>query len=452
MKSERASFGSKLGIILATAGSAVGLGNVWRFPYMAGEHGGGVYIIVYIACVLLLGIPCIVSEFVIGRRAASNTARAYGILSGGKSWMLVGLLGVLTGFLISGYYAVVSGWCLHYIYASVAGHLHGSPDFFAGYFSSFETNPWKPAFWILLFMLITHLIIIRGIRGGIEKASKLMMPILFVLLIVIVVLSCMLPGAMEGVKFLFEPDFSKVDGSMFLGALGQAFFSLSIGMGCLCTYASYFSKDTDLMKSAAQIAFIDTVVAVLAGLMIFPAAFSVGISPDSGPSLVFITLPNVFQQAFSSMPAVGYVVSAAFYALLALAALTSIISMHEASTVFFEEECKLSRKRAATIVTVACSVIGLVCSMSLGGYDLLTVFGRTLFDVFDFFTGQIMLPVGGFLTCIFLGWFLPHKLVRDEFTNHGTLRGRLFGIYLFCVRYVCPVGILLIFLQQFGII
>lgn len=452
MKSERASFGSKLGIILATAGSAVGLGNVWRFPYMAGEHGGGVYIIVYIACVLLLGIPCIVSEFVIGRRAASNTARAYGILSGGKSWMLVGLLGVLTGFLISGYYAVVSGWCLHYIYASVAGHLHGSPDFFAGYFSSFETNPWKPAFWTLLFMLITHLIIIRGIRGGIEKASKLMMPILFVLLIVIVVLSCMLPGAMEGVKFLFEPDFSKVDGSMFLGALGQAFFSLSIGMGCLCTYASYFSKDTDLMKSAAQIAFIDTVVAVLAGLMIFPAAFSVGISPDSGPSLVFITLPNVFQQAFSSMPAVGYVVSAAFYALLALAALTSIISMHEASTVFFEEECKLSRKRAATIVTVACSVIGLVCSMSLGGYDLLTVFGRTLFDMFDFFTGQIMLPVGGFLTCIFLGWFLPHKLVRDEFTNHGTLRGRLFGIYLFCVRYVCPVGILLIFLQQFGII
>lgn len=452
MKSERASFGSKLGIILATAGSAVGLGNVWRFPYMAGEHGGGVYIIVYIACVLLLGIPCIVSEFVIGRRAASNTARAYGILSGVKPWMLVGLLGVLTGFLISGYYAVVSGWCLHYIYASVAGHLHGSPDFFAGYFSSFETNPWKPAFWTLLFMLITHLIIIRGIRGGIEKASKLMMPILFVLLIVIVVLSCMLPGAMEGVKFLFEPDFSKVDGSMFLGALGQAFFSLSIGMGCLCTYASYFSKDTDLMKSAAQIAFIDTVVAVLAGLMIFPAAFSVGISPDSGPSLVFITLPNVFQQAFSSMPAVGYVVSAAFYALLALAALTSIISMHEASTVFFEEECKLSRKRAATIVTVACSVIGLVCSMSLGGYDLLTVFGRTLFDVFDFFTGQIMLPVGGFLTCIFLGWFLPHKLVRDEFTNHGTLRGRLFGIYLFCVRYVCPVGILLIFLQQFGII
>lgn len=452
MKSERASFGSKLGIILATAGSAVGLGNVWRFPYMAGEHGGGVYIIVYIACVLLLGIPCIVSEFVIGRRAASNTARAYGILSGGKPWMLVGLLGVLTGFLISGYYAVVSGWCLHYIYASVAGHLHGSPDFFAGYFSSFETNPWKPAFWTLLFMLITHLIIIRGIRGGIEKASKLMMPILFVLLIVIVVLSCMLPGAMEGVKFLFEPDFSKVDGSMFLGALGQAFFSLSIGMGCLCTYASYFSKDTDLMKSAAQIAFIDTVVAVLAGLMIFPAAFSVGISPDSGPSLVFITLPNVFQQAFSSMPAVGYVVSAAFYALLALAALTSIISMHEASTVFFEEECKLSRKRAATIVTVACSVIGLVCSMSLGGYDLLTVFGRTLFDVFDFFTGQIMLPVGGFLTSIFLGWFLPHKLVRDEFTNHGTLRGRLFGIYLFCVRYVCPVGILLIFLQQFGII
>lgn len=452
MKSERASFGSKLGIILATAGSAVGLGNVWRFPYMSGEYGGGAFILIYIGCVLLLGIPCMVSEFVIGRRAASNTARAYGILSGGRPWMLVGLLGVITGFMIAGYYAVVSGWCLHYIYASVSGQLHGSPEFFTGYFDAFEKDPLKPVFWALVFMLVTHLIIIRGIRGGIEKASKFMMPVLFVLLIVIVVLSCMLPGAFEGVSFLFKPDFSKVSGGMFLGALGQAFFSLSIGMGCLCTYASYFSKDTDLMKSASQIAFIDTIVAVLAGLMIFPAAFSVGISPDSGPSLVFITLPNVFQQAFSGMPFVGYAVSAAFYALLALAALTSIISMHEVATVFLEEEFRFSRKRAATVVTIACSAVGVVCSLSLGGWDCLRIGDRTLFDMFDFFTGQIMLPVGGFLTCLFIGWFLPRKMIRDEFTNRGTLRGSLFGAYMFCVRYICPICILLIFLRQFGVI
>lgn len=452
MKSERASFGSKLGIILATAGSAVGLGNVWRFPYMSGEYGGAAFILIYIGCVLLLGIPCMVSEFVIGRRAASNTARAYGILSGGRPWMVVGFLGVLTGFMIAGYYAVVSGWCFHYIYASVSGQLHGSPEFFTSYFDAFEKDPLKPAFWTLVFMLVTHLIIIRGIRGGIEKASKLMMPMLFVLLIVIVVLSCMLPGAFDGVAFLFKPDFSKVSGGMFLGALGQAFFSLSIGMGCLCTYASYFSKDTDLMKSATQIAFIDTVVAVLAGLMIFPAAFSVGISPDSGPSLVFITLPNVFQQAFSGMPVIGYAVSAAFYALLALAALTSIISMHEVATVFLEEEFRFSRKLAATIVTAACSVIGVVCSLSLGNWDCLQIGGRKLFDIFDFFTGQIMLPVGGFLTCLFIGWFLPRKMVREEFTNRGTLRGKLFGAYMFCVRYICPICILLIFLRQFGII
>ena len=449
---ERVNFGSKLGVILATAGSAVGLGNVWRFPYMAGEYGGAAFILIYICCVLLFGIPCMVSEFIIGRHAASNTARAYHRLSGGTPWAAVGYFGVFTGVLIMSYYAVVAGWCLQYVMASLLGHLKGSPEFFAQYFEAFEKDPFKPVFWTVAIILITHYIISHGVRNGIEKASKLMMPTLFVLLLVVVVLSCLLPGASEGVTFLFKPDLGKVEGDVFLGALGQSFYSMSIGMGCLCTYASYFSRQTNLMKSAVQIGVIDTIVAILAGLMIFPAAFSAGISPDSGPSLVFITLPNVFQNAFASVPAIGYIVAVAFYALLALAALTSLISLHEVSTAFVHEEMHTSRKCAAWIVTTVCSVIGAVCSLSLGKWDFISIGGMPLFSLFDFITGQIMLPLGGFLTCLFVGWYLPHKIVHDEFTNWGTLRGKLFHTYLFFIKFVCPVCILLIFLHQFGLI
>ena len=285
-KDNRANFGSKLGIILATAGSAVGLGNIWRFPYMTGDNGGAAFIFVYIMCVFLLGIPCIVNEFIIGRYSASNTARAYRKLSNGTPWAIIGYIGVLTGFLVTSYYSVVSGWCLQYIYASAAGHLKGDPQFFASYFADFEKDPIKPVIWAVVILVITHLIIIRGVKEGIEKASKALMPALFVILIILVVSACMLPNAWEGIEFLFKPDFSKVSKDLFLGALGQAFFSLSIGMGCLCTFASYFTKDTDLTNSAVQISVIDTVVAILAGLLIFPAAFSIGVSPDSGPSQI----------------------------------------------------------------------------------------------------------------------------------------------------------------------
>ena len=451
-KENRANFGSKLGLILATAGSAVGLGNVWRFPYMAGQNGGALFIIVYVVCVLALGIPCIMSEFIIGRHSASNTARAYRKLAGKTPFRLVGYLGVLTGLLINGYYAVVSGWCFEYIYASAAGQLNGDPQFFADFFNTFEKDPIKPIFWAVTFLIVTHLIIIRGVKDGIEKASKMMMPALFVLLIVLVVASCMLPNAWAGVEYLFKPDFSKVTKELFLGALGQAFFSLSIGMGCLCTFASYFSKETNLTSSAMQIGIIDTVIAILAGLIIFPAAFSVGVSPDSGPSLIFITLPNVFQQAFAGMPLVGTAVAVMFYMLLSLAALTSLISLHEVSTAFLSEETCLDRKNAARLVTVVCSVIGAFCSLSLGDRAWLSMFGKTLFDWFDFVTGQLLLPFGGVLTCIFMGWVVPRKLIKDEFTNWGTLRGTFFGVYMILVRYVCPVCIVAIFLNQLGVL
>ena len=448
----RANFASKLGIILATAGSAVGLGNVWRFPYMTGENGGAVFILIYLFCVLLLGIPCMISEFIIGRHARANTARAYQKLSGGTPWSIIGYMSVLTGFLITGYYAVVSGWCIQYIWASLVGHLHGDPEYFKTYFTEFSSHPAKPLFWLLVIMLIVYLIVENGVRDGIERASKLLMPTLFILLLLIVVASCLLPGAEAGIRFMFEPDFTKINSDVFLSALGQSFYSLSIAMGCICTYASYFTKHTNLAGSAVQISIIDSVVAVLAGLMIFPAAFSVGVSPDSGPSLIFITLPNVFQQAFSAMPLVGYLVSLLFYALLTLAAITSLMSLVEVSTAFYQEEFHVSRKKATLIVVAVTGFIGVFCSLSLGGYDGLELLGMSLFDLFDFVTGQIFLPVVGFLTCIFIGWFVPHKIVHDEFTNWGTVYSSYFHLYIFLVKYVCPICILFIFLHQFGLI
>ena len=470
---ERANFGSRLGVILATAGSAVGLGNVWRFPYMTGQNGGAAFILIYLGCVLLLGIPCMLSEFIIGRHGAANTSRVYSnttldhnaqLAQRGLAahWLtfrrlfpkFIGLLGILTGFLITSYYAVVSGWCLQYIYASAAGQLQGDAAYVTQYFQEFSTSPLRPVFWTVAILLITHLVICRGVRGGIERASKLLMPTLFLLLLVIVVASCLLPGAREGIEFLFKPDFSRVDSGVFLGALGQSFYSLSIGMGCLATYASYYSRQTNLLSSAVQISLVDSLIAILAGLMIFPAAFSVGVSPDSGASLVFITLPNVFNQAFAAMPALGYVVALFFYALLSLAALTSLMSLHEVSTAFFHEEFHLTRSRAALIVTVLCSIIGACCSLSLGAVEGITLFGRPLFDVFDFVTGQIFLPVGGFLTCLFLGWMVPRRLVRDEFTNEGTVwtHSWIFTTFLFLIRYVCPLAIAAIFLHQLEVI
>ena len=443
----RGSFGSKIGMILATAGGAVGLGNVWRFPYMAGQEGGAAFILVYIGSVLLLGIPCMISEFIIGRHGASNTARAYTKLANGTAWKWVGYLEVLTGFLITGYYAVVSGWCLQYVYASIMGELHGDPTFVANYFKEFSADPIRPVMWTVAIFLICHFVIIHGVRGGIEKASKVMMPLLFILLLIIVVASCLLPDAGKGIEFLLKSDFGKV----FLNALGQSFYSMSIGMGCICTYASYFSRQTNLLKSAIQISAIDLMVAVLAGLMIFPAAFSVGISPDSGPSLIFITLPNVFNEAFASMPVLGWIISLMFYVLLSVAALTSLMSLHEVNTSFFYEELKIDRKKGAMIVTVACAIIGAFCSLSLGATDKLSFGGKTLFDWFDFVTGQLFLPTAGLLTCLFLGWYVPKKVVKDEFTNWGTLKGQVFHVYLFLIKFICPVLIFLVFLNQFGV-
>lgn len=450
-KNNRANFGSKLGVILASAGSAVGLGNIWRFPFETGNHGGAAFILIYLGCVLFFGIPIMVAEFSIGRHSRANTAGAYRILAPGTQWRWVGRMGVLAGFLILGYYSVVAGWTLEYIVQAATNAFAGqSANDFIASFNGFVSNPWRPAFWMIVFMLMTHFIIVKGVERGIEKSAKIMMPMLFILLIVLAVCSISLPGAGAGIEFLLKPDFSKVNGSVLLGAMGQAFFSLSLGMGCLCTYASYFRNDTNLTKTALNVGWIDTMVAILAGFIIFPAAFSVGIQPDAGPSLLFITLPNVFQQAFGNLPWLAVILSIMFYVLLALAALTSTISLHEVVTAYLHEEFNLTRGRAAKLVTAGCTVLGVLCSLSLGVGKELTIFGLTLFDLFDFVTAKIMLPLGGFFIAIFTGWYLDKRIVWEEVSNNGTLPKAIYRIWLFLLKYIAPIGIGFIFINELG--
>lgn len=452
-KKDRGNFGSKLGVILASAGSAVGLGNIWRFPYETGNHGGAAFILIYLGCILLLGLPIMIAEFLIGRHSQANTARAYQILAPGTQWRWVGRMGVLAGFLILGYYSVVAGWTLEYIFEAVSNSFAGkTPAEFISSFQNFSSNPWRPALWLTLFLLATHFIIVKGVEKGIEKSSKIMMPTLFIIILVLVGCSVTLPGASRGIEFLLKPDFSKVDGNVFLGAMGQAFFSLSLGMGCLCTYASYFSKDTNLTRTAFSVGIIDTFVAVLAGFIIFPAAFSVGIQPDAGPSLIFITLPNVFQQAFSGIPVLAYIFSVMFYVLLALAALTSTISLHEVVTAYLHEEFNFTRGKAARLVTAGCILLGILCSLSLGVTKDFTIFGLGMFDLFDFVTAKLMLPLGGLLISIFTRWYLDKKLVWSEITNNGTLKVPIYKLIIFILKYVAPIAISVIFINELGLL
>ena len=452
MVQNRGRFNSRIGIVLATAGSAVGLGNIWRFPYMAGQDGGAAFILLYIAFTLMLGIPGMIAEFVVGRHSSANASRAYSIMSGRRSWGVIGLLGVITSMIILGFYAVVAGWCLQYLFVSITGGIHGDVTYVKRYFEEFSSNAVLPTVLTVVFIVLTHLVVTRGVRRGIERVSKILMPTLFILLLIIVGASCSLPGSWRGVTFLFHPDFSVINHSIMLDALGQSFFSLSLGTACLCTYASYFNRETNLVKSAVSIASIDTVIAILAGLMIFPAAYSVGVNPDSGPALIFVTLPNVFQQAFGNIPAVGYAISIMFYALLSLAALTSTISMHEIGTAYIYEEFGLSRKSGAWIETIVCCVIGVFCSLSMGAVDSLKIAGMRVLDFCDYITAQIMLPLGALLTCLFVGWVVKKQTVRDEFTNHGASNRMFFSIWMFAVRVICPLSIIAIFLHQLGII
>ena len=449
-KNDRVNFGSKIGAILAAAGSAVGLGNIWRFPYEAGNHGGAAFILIYLACVFVLGMPIMIAEFTVGRRAKASTGKAFGILAPGTQWKWLGRLGVLSGLLILGYYSVVAGWTLEYIVTSVSnGFANKGPEDFVAIFQNFSQDPVRPIVWCLMFLFLTHFVIVKGVKDGIEKSSKVMMPILFILILVLAVCSMSLPDASKGLEFLLKPDFSKVNADVFLGAMGQAFFSLSLGMGCLSTYASYFGSDTQMGKTALSVGVIDTLVAILAGLIIFPAAFSVGIQPDAGPSLIFITLPNVFQQAFGGVPFLAMIFSLMFYVLLALAALTSTISLHEVVTAYLNEQFGVSRGRAALWVTGFCVVTGVLSSLSLGVWDD-KFFGLGFFDLLDFVTAKLMLPLSGLLVSLFVGWYLKRSLSYEELTNYPLQKAPYFPIYMFILRYLAPIAIVLIFVNELG--
>ena len=450
--SERETFGSKMGAILAAAGSAVGLGNVWRFPIETGQNGGAAYIIIYIGCIILMGFPVMISEFIVGKFSHSNTAGAFQKLAPGTQWKWVGRIGVFTGFLIICYYAIVAGWTMEYTFLSIANQFDGkSVNDYAPMFNELSANPWKSVLWTTLAFLVTFYVIARGVQKGIEKYSKILMPTLFIITVILVVCSVNLPGAGAGIDFLVRPDFSKINGKVVLSALGQAFYSLSLGMGCLITYASYFNDSTNIRKTALNVCFIDTFIAVMAGFIIFPAVFDAGYSlqpEDIGPSLIFITLPNVFQQSFASAPFLGYLFAVLFYLLLFVAAVTSMLSLHEVVTAYLHDEFNINRKKAATLVTVVCIILGAVCSLSFGVLKDFHIFGLTLFDLFDTTSSNILLPISGLLTSIFVGWYLD-KRIEHESWNMKPLSKR---IIRFTIRYLVPLFIIAIFLNQFDLL
>lgn len=447
MKENRTTFATKLGVIAAAVGSAVGLGNIWRFPYEAGQNGGGAFLLIYLICVVVLGIPLISSEFLLGRNAQANVGGTFRKLAPRSNWKGIGYLSVLSSFLILAFYTVIAGWTLEYVYQALTSGFDGlSSTQLKEAFSDFSSDTYRPLIWLAIFLGANYVIIIAGVKNGIEKASNIMMPLLFLLLLIFCVRSLFLPGAYEGLSFLFKPDFSKLNSTVFLRALGQAFFSLSLGMGCLVTYGSYFNKETKLVKTAVTVSILDTLVAILAGVMIFPAVFSFGISPTAGPDLVFITVPNVFQQ----MPG-GYIWSILFFLLLAVAALTSTISMFEVITAFIEEELKMSRKKATKWVIGTAFIFGVICSLSIGPWKNFTVFDRTIFDLFDFITANILLPLGGLLVSLFVGYRLNKKIAYFELSNRNSFPIWYFSTFLFILRYIAPVAITLIFLSGLGV-
>lgn len=446
--SKRDSFGSRLGVIMAAAGSAVGLGNIWRFPYILGENGGGAFLIIYLVIVFSIGIPVMMSELVIGRRSQRNPVGAFRTLAPRKPWFLVGTMGIVAAFMILAFYTAVAGWTLEYLYQTLKGGFIGkSSAELAGMFGSFRSESLRPALWFSVFMIATSAIVMGGVRKGIEKSTKILMPLLFVLLIFMCIKSLTLPGAVKGVEFLFRPDFTKITGTTVLMALGQAFFSLSIGMGTLITYGSYIPKDNKLGSTAVQVSMVDLGIAVLAGLAIFPAVFAFGISPSSGESLTFIVLPGIFQQMTG-----GMVLAFIFFFLLAIAALTSTISVLEVIVAYFSEQLNLSRRTAILIATASMFILGIASSLSWGVMGNVKIFGLNIFELFNYSTANILLPLGGLLIVAFLGWFFPGRDTKDELSNGGTIRIRYYSLYRFAIRFLAPLAIALVFLNGLGLL
>ncbi len=428
----REHWATRFGFIMAAAGSAVGLGNIWRFPYLTGANGGGAFIVIYIGCVVLVGLSIMIAEFAVGRRTQLAAVGAY--KSQSRKWTFAGVLGVLSAFFIMGFYPVVGGWAMAYIVKSFTGLL-SAPDAIGDAFGAFIGDPLQPIIWMLVYMAIHIVIVGRGVSKGIELAGKILMPLLYVLLIIVAVKGFTFPGSGKGLSYLFVPDWSAVTGKTFLAALGQAFFSLSLGMGCMITYGSYINKRERLPGNALIVVSMDNSVALLAGVALFPALFAFGMKPAAGPGLVFVVVPKLC----AHMGGIGVFFSAIFFISLFIAALTSSVSLLEVCVAYLMDEKKWNRKTATNATILVMVALCILSSLSLGTISGVKLFGVGFFDFFDILTDKIFLAIGGMLLAIFVGWFNKKEDLKDELTNGGTVQFKLFELWYAVVKYVIPI-------------
>ena len=444
-------FSSKIGLIAATVGSAVGLGNIWRFPAVAQANGGGAFLIIYIGCVILLGIPVMLAEFSIGRAGKSDAIGSMKSLGAGKGWRSFGGLSIMAAYLILSFYMVVVGWTLEYLWESITGELYANvgPDMkstFAGHMKEYISDTWTPMVATVIMIVINIGVLLGGVQKGIERLSNWLMPVLFVLLVVFCIRALSFEKALEGYTFFLRPDWSVVTSGTFISALGQAFFSLSLGMGVLVTYSSYFPGDTNLTKTAVTVSLLDLLVAVMMGLIIFPAVMSFGLNGEGieGATLVFVTLPEVFMQMHGTQ-----IWSILFFLLLAVAALTSTISVAEVAVACIRDRFKVSRLKAVLIVMLPLFVISPICSLSQGALSGVTIFGLSIFTFLDTLATNVLLPVVSIGLCIWLGWFAPKGLLSDQLSNAGSLKTRLALPIRFIIRWIAPLLILTVFICGF---
>lgn len=444
-------FSSKIGLIAATVGSAVGLGNIWRFPAVAQANGGGAFLIIYIGCVILLGIPVMLAEFSIGRAGKSDAIGSMKSLGAGKGWRSFGGLSIMAAYLILSFYMVVVGWTVEYLWESITGELYANvgPDMkttFAGHMKEYISDTWTPMVATVIMIVINIGVLLGGVQKGIERLSNWLMPVLFVLLVVFCIRALSFEKALEGYTFFLRPDWSVVTSGTFISALGQAFFSLSLGMGVLVTYSSYFPGDTNLTKTAVTVSLLDLLVAVMMGLIIFPAVMSFGLNGEGieGATLVFVTLPEVFMQMHGTQ-----IWSILFFLLLAVAALTSTISVAEVAVACIRDRFKVSRLKAVLIVMLPLFVISPICSLSQGALSGVTIFGLSIFNFLDTLATNVLLPVVSIGLCIWLGWFAPKGLLSDQLSNAGSLKTRLAMPIRFIIRWIAPLLILTVFICGF---
>lgn len=445
----REGFATSIGVITATLGSAVGLGNIWKFPYLTGENGGAAFILIYLLCIALVGLPVMISELIIGRTTQANAIGAYKKLEPHKPWFLVGAAGAVSAFLIMAFYSCVAGWVFAYIFKAASGAISSTnPDVTTRIFDTSVSAIWSPLIWQWIVLIFTGSIIMMGVTKGIERITKTLMPILFLLLIICDIRALTLPGASEGLKFLFYPDFSKITWLTILAAMGLSFFKLSVGMGTMTTYGSYFGKNENIPATAIKVALSDIVVSLLAGIAIFPAVFAFGFDPKSGASLLFITIPTVF----SSMP-FGNIIMVLFFILVAIAATGAILSLIEVPVAYLTEEFRWSRLKATLITIVSIALVGSTASLSYSVLSDTLVFGKNFFDLYDFVTSNILLPVGGIFITIYIGWKFGLKRVIKEASNQGQLHNkRYLTVYYRLAKYFAPIAVTIILLNGLGII